>query len=418
MRVGLAAAVLLWALAFGFAGQARALDLNVALGEAEASVASSEADVVQSETELAPARARYEASIRRAGTADRAAAGARRQARRTKAGLVAARQQAKGRIAAIEADHAQAVDDHDEEVRAAIAFGLAALVAAAIALGWGLIRDSGPAAWLAEQPTGQVVGVCVSGGVLALIVGVAMFGADGVIGVIGGLLALLAFVLPSAVLLARHSASVRAGKSKPLTGRERLPEWVPRATAGVAGALFLVGIGSALLAGEPSELAVPAQLASAAAPSALTSPALARAEGRAAALGKAASRLDADRAAAGREVEGPRRRLRRARRRLARAEGEAARYSRRLVVIAEREARETEEAEAEAIEEEELLAGEESESAGCDSNYVGACLDPNASDYDCLGGSGDGPEYTGPVQVVGVDHYGLDADGDGYACEE
>jgi hypothetical protein len=55
--------------------------------------------------------------------------------------------------------------------------------------------------------------------------------------------------------------------------------------------------------------------------------------------------------------------------------------------------------------------------ASCDSNYSGACLDPNASDYDCAGGSGDGPEYTGPVQVVGSDPYDLDSDGDGYACE-
>jgi hypothetical protein len=53
----------------------------------------------------------------------------------------------------------------------------------------------------------------------------------------------------------------------------------------------------------------------------------------------------------------------------------------------------------------------------CDASYDGACLDPNASDYDCAGGSGDGPEYTGPVQVVGDDHFDLDRDGDGYACE-
>jgi FKBP-type peptidyl-prolyl cis-trans isomerase len=58
-----------------------------------------------------------------------------------------------------------------------------------------------------------------------------------------------------------------------------------------------------------------------------------------------------------------------------------------------------------------------SSSSSCDPNYSGACLDPNASDYDCAGGSGDGPKYTGPVTVVGVDHYGLDADGDGQACE-
>jgi hypothetical protein len=59
----------------------------------------------------------------------------------------------------------------------------------------------------------------------------------------------------------------------------------------------------------------------------------------------------------------------------------------------------------------------EAETNECDPNYSGACLDPYASDYDCAGGSGDGPEYTGPVTVVGEDRYGLDSDGDGYACE-
>jgi hypothetical protein len=53
----------------------------------------------------------------------------------------------------------------------------------------------------------------------------------------------------------------------------------------------------------------------------------------------------------------------------------------------------------------------------CDSNYAGQCLDPNAVDYDCAGGSGDGPKYVGPVEVVGSDPYGLDRDGDGFACE-
>lgn len=53
----------------------------------------------------------------------------------------------------------------------------------------------------------------------------------------------------------------------------------------------------------------------------------------------------------------------------------------------------------------------------CDPSYKGACLDPSASDYDCEGGSGNGPEYTGTVTVVGPDHYDLDRDGDGVACE-
>ena len=64
--------------------------------------------------------------------------------------------------------------------------------------------------------------------------------------------------------------------------------------------------------------------------------------------------------------------------------------------------------------------GETTSSSGeprCDPNYEGACLDPAAADYDCAGGSGDGPLYTGPVRVVGTDRFDLDADGDGYACE-
>jgi hypothetical protein len=54
----------------------------------------------------------------------------------------------------------------------------------------------------------------------------------------------------------------------------------------------------------------------------------------------------------------------------------------------------------------------------CDPNYKGRCLKPNVSDYDCAGGSGDGPYYVaGPFRVVGRDHYRLDADHDGIACE-
>jgi resuscitation-promoting factor RpfB len=44
------------------------------------------------------------------------------------------------------------------------------------------------------------------------------------------------------------------------------------------------------------------------------------------------------------------------------------------------------------------------------------CLPP-ASDYDCAGGSGDGPRYSGLVRVTGYDIYDLDRDGDGYGCD-
>jgi len=43
---------------------------------------------------------------------------------------------------------------------------------------------------------------------------------------------------------------------------------------------------------------------------------------------------------------------------------------------------------------------------------------PVASDVDCAGGSGNGPEYVdGPITVTGSDPYDLDRDGDGIACD-
>lgn len=59
----------------------------------------------------------------------------------------------------------------------------------------------------------------------------------------------------------------------------------------------------------------------------------------------------------------------------------------------------------------------EPETGGCHPSYAGACLDPDASDYDCAGGSGNGPKYTGRVTVVGPDVFDLDRDNDGIGCE-
>jgi hypothetical protein len=53
----------------------------------------------------------------------------------------------------------------------------------------------------------------------------------------------------------------------------------------------------------------------------------------------------------------------------------------------------------------------------CHPSYVGACLKRDASDYDCRGGSGNGPYFTGRVRVVGPDVFRLDADHDGWGCE-
>jgi hypothetical protein len=126
----------------------------------------------------------------------------------------------------------------------------------------------------------------------------------------------------------------------------------------------------------------------------------------------ATERSEAQQRAAARDAQRAKRlavqrRARQVRRAMAQARREAGRRQARREAARQRAREETEQAEAE----------EDSTESECDPNYRGACLDPYASDYDCEGGSGDGPLYTGPVVVVGEDHYGLDSDSDGSACE-
>jgi hypothetical protein len=102
-----------------------------------------------------------------------------------------------------------------------------------------------------------------------------------------------------------------------------------------------------------------------------------------------------------------RQRLRAERLRLRRERAEARRERQRI-----REAREAERRRRER----EQREAQPAPAPSCHASYE-PCLDPNASDYDCEGGSGDGPEYTGFVTVKGPDDYGLDSDGDGTGCE-
>jgi hypothetical protein len=54
----------------------------------------------------------------------------------------------------------------------------------------------------------------------------------------------------------------------------------------------------------------------------------------------------------------------------------------------------------------------------CDPAYPDVCLHDGIGDYDCAGGTGNGPNYVrGPIRVLPPDPFGLDADGDGTGCD-
>ncbi|WP_239336800.1 hypothetical protein [Frankia sp. CiP3] len=55
----------------------------------------------------------------------------------------------------------------------------------------------------------------------------------------------------------------------------------------------------------------------------------------------------------------------------------------------------------------------------CDPAYPDVCLQDGIGDYDCAGGSGDGPNYVrGPLRVLAPDPFRLDGDHDGTGCEK
>jgi hypothetical protein len=57
-------------------------------------------------------------------------------------------------------------------------------------------------------------------------------------------------------------------------------------------------------------------------------------------------------------------------------------------------------------------------SSGCHPSYPDRCLRADAGDYDCAGGTGNGPNYVaGPLRVLSPDPFRLDADHDGIGCE-
>ncbi len=401
---------------------AAAQDPAAGLAEAEQRVVQYEGELPGLQDQASSAERNFESAARQAAPSLRLVRSSRSALRQLRRELGAQQRTAKGEVARLEDRRRQESDDHARQARSGVGFGLAALVACFIALGWGWFRASAPVAALTGVDLAQAIGICVGGGLLLLIVGAALGSSNGALGALGSFLFCLGLILPTAFLLARHSAEVQRGRAKPLLRRERLPQWVPLATAGLMALLFLAGTGSAIFAGDASSDSISPQL---------------RAEAEASSKGGggqelAAAREDLTRARrraavplatrnkARQKLAAARRELGHAQRRLARAQAAARSFSHRLATLEAKEQRRREKEEerhereeAERIEEEEETATEASE---CDPNYSG-CLDPYASDYDCEGGSGDGPMYTGTVEVLGVDHYGLDSDGDGIGCE-
>ena len=394
----------------GWCGRASAQDLNTALSEAESRAEVAALEVKDFEAAVRSAGRRFEASNEGAAPLKGTARTADWRVAKIESKLRADRVAAAAKVSRIEDEKRDAVDKHDEKVRSGLGFGLAALIVAGIAFAWEWFRASALVAWLTRISLSQAIGLCVGGGLLMVIVGAAMSNTDGIVGVIGTALIVLGFMLANALVLARHSAEVQRGRSKPMLRRERLPRRATQITAWVLAALCLLGLGTAVFAGEAESSEASAELRHEAGERDESTPTLARAEQRAAKLNRKASSLLTVAHADQRDLQKARRKLGHAEAQLSNAESDAASFTRRLAALSAREEREAE-AEARRAEEQAEVEAEE-----CDPNYSG-CLDPNAVDYDCEGGSGDGPLYTGTVEVLGVDHYGLDDDSDGIGCD-
>lgn len=406
----LAAGCLLIALS----GHAMAQDPEVGLAEAEARVAEVESEAPELEAAVRTAQARFEAAKEHAAPIRAKALEAVARVTAIEDSQDRRRQRAVATVEQIEEERDNAEEEHRGTVRAGVGIGIAALVMAVVALAWGWFRASAGVAYLARTQLSQAIGLCVGIGLLGVIIGAIVNSIDGAMGVLGFAIFSLGLLFPPAFLLARHSAEVQRERAKPLLGRERLPIRATQAIAALFACLFIASLASALFAGEASSRDVSAQLQTEAQQLGPPTPALGPARS---AVGRLESQADAAAAIVHRkrvDLTEAKHELGRTEGRLADAEGDERDFTRRLAAVEARETgeREREEQEYEdSLQEEEELRAEE-----CDPNYSG-CLDPSASDYDCEGGSGDGPLYTGTVEVLGIDHYGLDDDGDGIGCD-
>jgi len=392
-------------------GSARGADPGAGLSEAESRAASAEAEIAAAQGEVDVARAKTSAVASRAVPASAAARAARDEARELRSTLLEREQQAKAEIAAGEAARQQEADDHDREVALGIGIGLAALLAAGIALAWGWFRATPPVAALSQINLGRALGLCLGGGLLLIVIGAMLGNAGGLPGAIGALLLGLGFVLPTALLLGRHSAEVQRGKAKPAFKRERLPAWLTRSIAALLLLIGLTSLGGSIFAEQPAAYSASTQLQedSKALSQGPDAQRLQDTAAKADSAAQAASTPLAQLRSARASLRQANRALSRARGRLASAEVDERRFARRLAVLVAKEEREAAQAAARAAREAEELEEEESFSSGCDPNYTG-CVPVYPPDVNC-------PEVGETVTVLGSDPHGLDADGDLVGCE-
>lgn len=416
---------------------ASARDYEAEIVEAQSRAATASAEVADLRISVTPDRSRLAAAEKRATPTRRRARTTAAQVTAAKRGLRARRLRAARTAAQIRDEQKKASEKHDQKVHSDLGLALAALVMAAIALAWSWFRASAAVAYLTRNPLKKVA--VAAGGIwlIALIVGSSMVQGGGLLAVIGGLVMGLSFGLPVAFLLARHSAEIQRGRAKAIFRRERLSPTVTRIIAGVFGAVFLVAAILGLTTGEAHSRSVGEQLRGQMKLASMSSPQIKSGEMRAVALRKELAPLQKAVAERRLRLHTAQRKLHRAQVHLVDAKSDEKHWSHALAAAQAEEQRqlereearaqrqqETEEREYEhALEREERETQhqmEEEESAeACDPNYVGACLHEGIGDYDCAGGSGNGPNYVeGPIEVVGVDEFGLDSDGDGIACED
>ena len=415
--------------------EARNLEAELAAARSRAAAASVEVQYLRSATRPMAsglAKARHHAAPARKRTRSAAAT-----VTSTKRQLSARRSHAAAAVAQIEKKRSDATNKHDDRVAFDIGLAIAALIAASVALTWSWVRASDPVAASTRIPVAKVTGAAIGLGLLALIIGAAMKGAGGPVASVGGLIAGLGIALPVAFLLARHSAEVQRGNSRAWFGRERMAPKVLQVIAGTLAALFLVALVAALTDGKGQSRSVTEALRHRATLASLETPKLKIEEQRVAVLRETLQPLEKAVEEKLSAFDMAQRGLHRAQARLGDAKGDERHWRKEVEAAVVREQRRVEREEREAArarekeerEDAKALGREEreaeeaarraQEAEACDPNYEGACLHDGIGDYDCAGGSGNGPNYVeGPIYVIGADVFGLDSDGNGIACED